>query len=136
MNIMHLLTSYQGRIRRLHFWLASIGVGVIYGIIFSVITNMSMSAVASGGSPNPILGILALVLYVALLYVALAIQVKRWHDRDKSGWYVLVSLIPIVGFFWVLIECGFLDGTQGPNKYGPSPKGIGGDPAPAAAPAE
>lgn len=133
MNIMHLLTSYQGRIRRLHFWLASIAVGVVYGIIFSVISNMTMSAMAAGNAPNPIVSILGLILYVVLLYVALAIQAKRWHDRDKSAWYLLVNLIPIVGAIWVLVECGFLDGTQGPNKYGPSPKGIGDTPAPAPA---
>ena len=37
------------------------------------------------------------------------------------GWWVLIGLIPIVGFWWVLIECGFLQGDDGPNEYGPDP---------------
>jgi uncharacterized membrane protein YhaH (DUF805 family) len=42
--------------------------------------------------------------------------------------WVLIALIPFVGWFWVLIECGFVDGTMGPNRFGPSPKGITGPP--------
>jgi uncharacterized membrane protein YhaH (DUF805 family) len=134
MNIVHLLTSYKGRIRRLHFWLGLIGAGVVFGVVYSIITSMSMGAIASGGSPNPILMILGLIVDLVWLYVALAIYVKRAHDRDKSGWFVAIILIPLIGAIWLLIDLGFLDGTQGPNKYGPSPKGIGGDaPSPAAA---
>ena len=48
-------------------------------------------------------------------------QVKRWHDRGKSGWWVLIALIPLVGPIWAIIETGFLPGTSGPNEYGPDP---------------
>ena len=70
------------------------------------------------------LALSSMVLVVAL-WSGLAVQVKRWHDRDKNGVWVLINLIPIVGSIWALVENGFLDGTQGPNRYGPSPKGIG-----------
>jgi uncharacterized membrane protein YhaH (DUF805 family) len=133
MNIMYLLTSYQGRIRRLHFWLGLIGAGVVFGVIYGIITSMSMSAIANGGSPNPILMILGFIVDLVWLYVALAIYVKRAHDRDKTGWFVAIILIPIIGAIWLLIDLGFLDGTQGPNRFGPSPKGIGETPSPAAA---
>jgi len=66
-----------------------------------------------------------IVLFVAVLWARIALIVKRWHDRDKSGWMYLVLLIPLIGPLWTIIECGFVDGTQGTNRYGPSPKGIG-----------
>ncbi len=52
------------------------------------------------------------------IWVGLAVSVKRWHDRNKSGWWVLIVLIPIIGGIWALIELGFLPGTEGPNAYG------------------
>ncbi|MDH5331954.1 MAG: DUF805 domain-containing protein, partial [Aquincola sp.] len=55
---------------------------------------------------------------VLLLWPALALSVKRWHDRDKSGWWVLVALIPFIGWLWMLIENGVRRGTVGPNRYG------------------
>jgi uncharacterized membrane protein YhaH (DUF805 family) len=129
MNIQHLLLSFQGRIRRMHYWLGAIGAGVVVGVIASILLSMAGFA---EGSPNGLILAVLGVLYIAELYVALALAVKRAHDRDKSGWFIAIGLIPIVGPLWLLVELGFLDGTQGPNKYGPSPKGIGGD-APAAA---
>jgi hypothetical protein len=46
------------------------------------------------------------------------VYIKRFHDRDKSGWWVLIWLIPIIGAIWLLIELGFLKGTPGPNRFG------------------
>ena len=132
MNITHLLFSYQGRVRRLHFWLGLIGAGIVFCVLYGIL--FSMSGYASG-SPNGLVIALMLAVDLVWLYVALAIEVKRCHDRDKSGWFVLIGLIPIIGAIWLLVELGFLDGTQGPNRFGPSPKGIGGDAA-APAPAE
>jgi uncharacterized membrane protein YhaH (DUF805 family) len=48
------------------------------------------------------------------------IGIKRFHDRDKSGWWVLIAFVPIIGWIWYLIECGFLPGTDGPNRYDPT----------------
>ena len=56
-----------------------------------------------------------------LTWPAIATAAKRWHDRDKSGAWVLVMLIPVVGWIWALIENGFLRGTAGPNPFGPDP---------------
>ncbi|MBV7329929.1 DUF805 domain-containing protein [Chloroflexi bacterium TSY] len=55
------------------------------------------------------------------LWPNLAVSAKRWHDRDKSGWWSLIVLIPIIGVIWMLIEVGFLEGTNGPNRFGPEP---------------
>jgi uncharacterized membrane protein YhaH (DUF805 family) len=122
MNIVQLLTSFQGRTRRLHFWLGLLGIIVVFGVLYSLLASMSGMA---SGSPNGVILALMGVLYLVYLYMWAAIMVKRAHDRDKTGWFVLIILIPLIGAIWILIDLGFLDGTQGPNKYGPSPKGIG-----------
>lgn len=56
-----------------------------------------------------------------MLWSSLALQVKRWHDRDKSAWWLLMNFVPFIGAIWVLVECGFLRGTEGQNSYGPDP---------------
>jgi uncharacterized membrane protein YhaH (DUF805 family) len=128
MNYQQLLFSFNGRIRRLHYWMGAIGIGVVYAVVMTVL----MMLMRNGGIMSTIGGIIGLVVLIAIVWAGLALQIKRWHDRDKSWVWIFISLIPLVGAIWALVECGFLDGTPGPNKYGPSPKGVTG---PAAAPA-
>ncbi len=64
---------------------------------------------------------LALVVVAVLLlttWSSLAISTKRWHDRNKSGWWFFINLIPLIGPLWAIIETGFLRGTYGENYYG------------------
>lgn len=132
MDFAHLFLSFQGRTRRLHFWIGLILIGIVESIVFSFSFGSVMNSAAIRGnafaaaSATSGMGLVGSLLYLALLWPSLAVQVKRWHDRDKTGWMVLINLIPFIGWLWTLIECGFLDGTPGPNKYGPSPKGLGG----------
>ena len=130
MSIFEFLFSFQGRVRRLHFWIFFLVLGALYGGLFWQFGHVHVDHGGMQNLPhaygltlithNPFIGLLGL----AAIWMKLAVLVKRWHDRDKSGWWVLIVLIPLIGWFWQLIECGFLDGTQGPNKYGPSPKGL------------
>jgi len=53
--------------------------------------------------------------------LAWALSVKRWQDRNKSGLWIFISFIPVIGPIWMLVENGFLRGTSGNNKYGPDP---------------
>jgi uncharacterized membrane protein YhaH (DUF805 family) len=122
MDIPNLLFSFQGRIRRLHYWLAAISVGVVVGVIASIL--MPMSGIAQG-TPNPIFMALIGIIYLVDIYIGLALGAKRCHDRDKSAWFLAIGLIPLIGAIWLFVELGILDGTQGPNRFGPSPKGIG-----------
>ena len=123
-----LLFNFNGRIRRQQFWLASIGVGIVGSIVFAIAGMLTRN----GGALAIVGGIIELVALVVYLWALFAIQIKRWHDRDKSWVWLFISFIPVIGGIWALVECGFLDGTPGPNKYGPSPKGLT---APAVAPA-
>jgi uncharacterized membrane protein YhaH (DUF805 family) len=131
MNYQEFLFSFNGRIRRLHYWLGAIGAGFVYGIAAAIVLMLG-SMLSHGQGP----GVIGWLLYAVVLFFAAwtgsALQIKRWHDRDKAWVWIFINFIPLVGGIWTLVECGFLDGTPGPNRFGPSPKGIAG---PAAAPA-
>lgn len=115
LSLKEIFLSFEGRIPRKVFWLYGIlGVMVVSFVVMLVI-GLLVSMLGEW------LMILAIPFYILLIWASLAVQVKRWHDRDKSGWWVLIGLIPVIGFFWQLIECGFLEGTQGDNQFGPVP---------------
>ncbi|MBO6717865.1 MAG: DUF805 domain-containing protein [Rhizobiaceae bacterium] len=118
MDWKYLLTSFEGRINRAKFW-AGVGVLFAVGIVANLIDLMLGVRIGSDQG----IGILGLIVAVASIYFALAIYAKRWHDRDKSGWWSLIVLIPIIGPIWLLVECGILEGTKGPNRFGPDPLG-------------
>ena len=67
------------------------------------------------------LGMVPQVLVLPLAWIGLAVSVKRWHDRGKSGWWMLIAFVPVIGPIWQWVETGFLRGTNGPNRYGPEP---------------
>jgi uncharacterized membrane protein YhaH (DUF805 family) len=114
----HLLFEFDGRINRGKFW-AGIGVSWGVGLIFAIAIGI---VVAVGSSVMVTIGfLLAIVLQVVLIWMGLAISIKRWHDRGKSGWWVLITLIPLIGPIWALVETGFLEGDPGDNQYGPNP---------------
>ena len=69
------------------------------------------------------LGTVMVLGYVLMIWSSLAVAIKRYHDRNKPGWWVLLSFVPIASLF-VIVELGFFDGTRGTNRYGPSPKGL------------
>ena len=108
MTVTHMLFGLHGRLGRLPWWIATILADLGLGIIAAIF-----------GLPRPSVLFLVLVLIVPpLIWISFAMQVKRWHDRDKSGWWFLLNLLPIIGWLWVLVECGFLRGTAGPNRFG------------------
>jgi uncharacterized membrane protein YhaH (DUF805 family) len=122
--MMQLLFNFNGRIRRSTYWLAALGAGLAYGVVLGLC--IAIMAMGRDGPLGMVGGLLCLVVYVFLIWTGLALQIKRWHDRDKSWTWIFIAFIPFVGAIWSLVECGFLDGTPGPNKYGPSPKGLTG----------
>lgn len=119
MDIAHLLFSFQGRIRRRDFW--------IVFLIFSIVTSISLPRLFGLPGAHPDFsgeGLIGLAIFVLSVWIHLAVLVKRWHDRDKSGWWVLIALIPVIGWIWQLVEAGFLEGTPGVNRYGLPPKTV------------
>ncbi|PVM82716.1 DUF805 domain-containing protein [Caulobacter endophyticus] len=129
MDLKHKLFGFSGRMRRLDYWLLSIGANISIGIVDAVQTlafnGGDLAALQSDG--NMVSSAISVALNILNLWISVAIMVKRCHDRDKRGWWAaFFLLVPIVGWIWGFIELGFLDGTQGRNRFGASPKGIGG----------
>ena len=109
--------DFSGRSRRKEYWMLILGV-FIAAIVLSVIDGMMGMSGAVAGLYGP----LTTLLLLALIIPGIAVQVRRFHDQDKSGWFVLLGLIPVVGSIAVLVfMC--LEGTAGDNRFGPDPKG-------------
>lgn len=102
-----ILLSFRGRIGRWQFW-QFIGVEAVI--------------ILAGSTIGKLLGLppadVDLTMALVLLYPQLAVLTKRWHDRDRSAWWLALLLIPGLGPAWTLLECGFLKGTAGPNRFG------------------
>nr|WP_267135585.1 DUF805 domain-containing protein [Pseudoalteromonas sp. L21] len=107
-----ILFSFQGRIPRKTYWLSVLGL-----MLISVLAMLVLSGIGAMISQNAAI-FLPLLIYIPLIWSSLAIQVKRWHDRNKSGWWVLIGLVPVIGGIWVLIENGFLAGDEAENRFG------------------
>ncbi len=110
-----ILWSFEGRIPRRTYWAGIgiwIGVFMLMGFFFPLLFQFS----------EPILFlVLLLPAMVLFIWSSLALQIKRWHDRNKPGVMVLINLIPYVGGIWTFVECCCLRGTEGSNSYGSDP---------------
>ena len=114
-NFVSVLKKYKdfaGRARRREYWLF---------VLCNVIISIALSILGM----IPVLGILfaiaSFAYFLLILVPGIAVSIRRLHDIDKSGWYLLISLIPIAGFIILLIWT-VKEGTAGDNKYGPNPK--------------
>lgn len=117
---MNMLFSFGGRIGRLQYWLTSLGVLVFYVAMFMTL-GISMNIDPTAAS-QPSLSMPALLVvcgtFIIGIWVNMSAMVRRYHDRNKSGWWFLLCVVPIVGPLWQFIELGFLSGTPGGNSYG------------------
>lgn len=121
MNWKHLLFSFEGRVGRGAYW----GLVVVSILLFGGLSVMSVMSALNAQDPatagGGALGAVTVVASLLFLWPALAIQAKRWHDVDKSAWWILIALVPVVGGLVALVFNGFIAGTPGANRFGPPP---------------
>lgn len=103
--------SFSGRIGRQTYWL---------GYILPAVVVVGLIAGVTGHT-GPGMGPASLASTLFWLWPGTAAMVKRCHDRDKSGWWVLLVFVPFVGALWSFVELGCLRGTNGPNEHGDDP---------------
>ncbi len=147
MDIANLFFSFQGRINRAKFWLVSL----IWLAVWLVVWFLIVAAVFATGRWG-LAALVGIVIMIAAIVSGIAVGIRRLHDRDKSGWWLLLFylapailqqvgahagagglVLSLAGFaisIWMIVELGCLRGTVGANQYGPDPlAGIASQPA-------
>ena len=110
--------DFEGRARRSEYW---------YYTLMNIILMVSLQilifvcAASDAGIVSAIFGILYFIYALATLIPSLAVAVRRLHDIGKSGWMILVGLIPLVGGIWLIVLMA-TDSQEGSNEYGQNPK--------------
>ncbi|MBP6446585.1 MAG: DUF805 domain-containing protein [Saprospiraceae bacterium] len=110
--------EFNGRARRKEFWM--------YVLVTTLITISCYVVIAIGVAfSNDLIiyfGYFLLILISFGLFIPnLAVYIRRLHDTNRSGWFLLIGVIPFIGFLILLVFL-LTEGTYGPNKYGPDPK--------------
>lgn len=116
MRITDTLLSPNGRITRVTFWSAALALAALTGAAVYSQSALAAAGMIPANMADPVS--LVLVLAAPVVWISFCLLVKRWHDRGRSGWWVLVALVPVLGQLWALVDCGLLPGTAGGNKYG------------------
>ena len=70
---------------------------------------------------SSVVWVIATGIAVLFLWARVVVTIKRWHDLDQSGWWVLIALVPVIGEVWTIYRCGIVMGSDGENAYGPDP---------------
>ncbi len=114
LNVLKNYAVFTGRTRRSEYWffvLFNLIIGFVLGVIDGLL-NLSIGKNT---------GVLGTIYSLAVFIPSIAVMVRRLHDTNRSGWWIFIGLIPIVGAI-VLIIFAIQDGTPGENKYGQNPK--------------
>ena len=117
MEALRKYATFEGRARRKEYW---------FFMLFNFLAVVILSVVDMGiGTFNEKaeIGLLSGVYLLAVLIPSIAVTVRRLHDTDRSGWWILLNFIPVVGSVVILVFA-ILDSQPGGNRFGPNPKGV------------
>lgn len=105
--------NFNERARRKEYWLFTLFYMIFYSIIMSI--DMSLGTVNEYG-----MGTISNILTLAMLLPSLGVAVRRLHDTNRSGWWILIILVPLIGMIWIIVLL-CLKGTSGQNRFGEDP---------------
>jgi uncharacterized membrane protein YhaH (DUF805 family) len=108
---------FKGRARRKEYWFFAL-FNLIVSVVLTGVDYMTGSLDMELG-----VGLLSGLYSLAILIPSLAVTVRRLHDTDRTGWWLLIAFIPLIGAI-VLLVFMLLDSKPGDNQYGPNPKGV------------
>tara|TARA_B100000787_G_scaffold24748_1_gene16541 strand:- start:529 stop:900 length:372 start_codon:yes stop_codon:yes gene_type:complete len=109
--------DFNGRARRKEYWMFFL-FNMVFAVLASLIDIAAGTANLDSGS-----GVFQGIYSLAVLIPGLAVGVRRLHDVGKSGWMLLIALIPIIGAIWLLVLM-VTDSKEGTNKWGENPKDV------------
>ena len=107
-----MLLDPRGRIGRAAFWRWGVGFPLGMGLLLHALLGIARIPLEDAET----------AINLVLLWPAIAVAAKRWHDRGKSAWWQLIVLLPLIGLLWMVVELGGLRGTRGANRFGPEPR--------------
>ena len=107
--------TFTGRSRRREYWFF-----ILFYIIFAVALGFVDGLVGTVDAASG-LGVFSSIFLLATFIPSISVAVRRLHDTDRSGWWLLIGLVPLVGSIVILVFT-LLDGTPDQNQYGPNPK--------------
>ena len=116
LDVLKKYAVFGGRSRRKEYWYFVLFT-VLISIVLSIIDAVLGTPGAEGGA-----GLLSGIYSLAVLIPSLAVSIRRLHDTGRSGWWILISLVPLIGTI-VLLVFTVQDSQPGDNEYGPNPKG-------------
>ena len=111
--------DFSGRARRSEYWYFA-----LFTFLVNIVTTVLDNIVGTDYDGTTSGGLISTVVSLALLLPSLAVGVRRLHDTGRSGWWILIGIIPIIG--WILLIVWFCTDSKPDNQYGPNPKGAGG----------
>lgn len=117
LKVLKQYADFSGRARRKEYWMFVL-FNMIFAIVAMILDNILGIAIEGVGY-GPLYGLYGL----AVLIPGLAVAVRRLHDVGKSGWMILISLIPLIGVIWLLVLM-VTESTPGENQYGQNPKEV------------
>ena len=115
LKVLKQYADFRGRARRKEYWMFVL-FNTIFAIVAMILDNILGIAIEGVGY-GPLYGLYAL----AVLIPGLAVSARRLHDVGKSGWMILIALIPLIGAIWLLVLM-VTDSNPGENQYGQNPK--------------
>lgn len=107
LSVLQKYAVFEGRARRQEFWMFYL-INLVVGLVLSLVSLIG-------------LGFITYLYSIAILIPSLAVGVRRLHDINKSGWWLLIALIPLLGAIWLIVLWA-KEGDRGPNAYGHDPK--------------
>jgi len=120
LEVLRKYATFTGRARRKEYWFFTL-FNLLIMLVLSIIDGMiGLYSIEAG------LGVLSGIYTLAVLIPSLAVTVRRLHDIGRSGWWLLIAFIPLIGALILLIFT-VLDSKPGSNQYGPDPKGMDGE---------
>lgn len=117
LKVLKQFADFNGRARRQEYWMF-----VLFNLLFVFIAGM-LDRVLNLADPATGIGPLYGLYILAVFIPGIAVSIRRLHDIGKSGWMLLLALIPIIGGIWLLVLM-VREGDRGENKYGPDPKSV------------
>ncbi len=115
MTVLRKYAVFEGRARRREYWFFVLFY-ILISVVLAVVDRMLGTYVEAYG-----MGALGALFCLGLLIPSIAVGVRRLHDTGRSGWWLLIGFIPLIGMI-VLIVFFVLDSQPGTNAYGPNPK--------------